>query len=263
MIILVLYVDDLLIMGEDNLIVKCKQDLAAEFDMKDLGLLHYFLGLDVWQKKNYIFLNQEKYTTDILTRFGMMECKPLATPMETNLHKLKIEAEDSEPTDPTLYRQIVGSLMYLVNTHPNICYVTNVLSHFMCEPKKIHLMAAKHILRYLRGTIGLGLKYENVEIQLEGYSDSDWAGSTTDRKSTTGCCFSLGSAMISWFSRKQSAVAQSSTEAEYMAASMGAREAVWLRKLLFGLFGKTLNSTIIHCDNQSCIKLSVNPIFHN
>ncbi|XP_057826547.2 uncharacterized mitochondrial protein AtMg00810-like [Cryptomeria japonica] len=155
-----------------------------------------------------------------------MECKPLSTPMETNLHKLKVEAEESEPIDPTLYREIVGSLMHLVNTRLDICYATNVVSHFMCEPKKIHLMAAKHILRYLRGSIGFGLNYEQVEINLQGYSDFDWAGSTTDRKSTTGCCFNLGSAMISWFSRKQSAVALSSTEAEYMAASMGAREAI-------------------------------------
>ncbi|XP_059073404.1 uncharacterized mitochondrial protein AtMg00810-like [Cryptomeria japonica] len=263
MIILVLYVDDLLITGEDNLIDKCKKDLVAEFDMKDMGLLHYFLGLEIIQNKDHIFLSQKKYISDILNRFGMVDCKPLATPMETNLHKLKDEAENSEPADVTLFRQIIGSLMYLVNTRPDICYATNVLSHFMCEPKQIHLVAAKHILRYLKGTSDLGLKYDKTEIQLQGYSDSDWAGSTTDRKSTTGVCFSLGSAVISWFSRKQSAVAQSSTKAEYMAASMGAREAVWLRKLLFDLFGKPLLPTIIHCDNQSCIKLSVNPVFHN
>ena len=121
-------------------------------------------------------------------------------------------------------------------------------------------MAAKHVLRYLRGTIGLGLKYRNVEIKLEGYTDSDWAGCSLNRKSTTGCCFSLGSAMVSWFNRKQPTIALSSTEAEYMS---GASEAVWLRKILFGLFGKKLDSTVIHCDNQSCIKLSANPVFHN
>ena len=169
--------------------------------------------------------------------------------METNLHKLKEEPVHSKSIDPTLYRQIIGSLMYLVNTRPNICYATNILSHFMCEPKKIYLMVAKHILRYLHDTIGLGLKYRNVEIKLEGYTDSDWVGCSLNRKSTTECCFSLGSAMVMWFSRKQPTVALSSTEAKYMAASMGAREAVWLRKLLFGLFGKKLDSTMIHCGN--------------
>lgn len=131
------------------------------------------------------------------------------------------------------------------------------------RPKDKAVVSSKWLFKIKYGTIGLGLKYENVEIQLQGYFDSDWAGNSIDRKSTTGCCFSLGSAMISWFNRKQSAIAQSSTEAEYMAASMGARKAVWLRKLLVGLSGKPLNPTMIHCDNQSCIKFSVNPVFHN
>ncbi|XP_057830103.2 uncharacterized mitochondrial protein AtMg00810-like [Cryptomeria japonica] len=218
-------------MGEDHLIIKCKQDLASEFDMKDLGFLHYFLGLEVWQEENYIILNQGKYTIDILNRFGMMDIKPMSAPMETNLHKLKDAASKSELVDPTLYRQIIGSLMYLVNTWPDIFYATNTLSQFMCKPRKIYLVAVKHIMRYLRGTIGLGLKYDNVEICLHGYSDSDWAGSVVDRKSTSGCCFSFRSAMIAWFSRKQPSVAQSSTKAEYIAALMGAQEAVWSRKL--------------------------------
>lgn len=133
----------------------------------------------------------------------------------------------------------------------------------MCEPKEIHLVVAKHILRYLRGTIGYGLKYKNIDLDLHGYSDSNWLRSVIDRKSTSRCCFSLGSLMISWINRKQSSVAQSSTEAEYIVASMGSREAIWLWKLLVGLFGEPLNPTIIHCDNQSCIKLSVNPVFHD
>lgn len=124
-------------------------------------------------------------------------------------------------------------------------------------------MAAKHILRYLRGTIGLGIRYDQVEINVHGFSDFDWADSSTNRKSTSGCCFSLGSGMIYWFSRKESSVALSSTEAEYIASSLGAKEVVWLRTLLFDLFKKSLKPTIIYCDNQSCIKLLVNPVFHN
>ena len=143
MIILVLYVDDLLITSEEHLIKKCKQELTTEFEMKDLGLLHYFLELEVWQQDNCIILNQGKYTIDILTKFGMMECKPAATPMEINLHKLKDEMNKYEAADPTYYRQIIGSLMYLVNTHPDIFYATHTLSQFMCAPKKIHLHVAK------------------------------------------------------------------------------------------------------------------------
>ncbi|XP_059068493.1 uncharacterized mitochondrial protein AtMg00810-like [Cryptomeria japonica] len=181
--------------------------------MKDLGLLHYFLGLEVWQQTVGIILNQGKYTIDILKRFGMMDCKPMSTLMETNLHKLREAGASSESVDSTLYRQMIESLMYLINTRPDIFYVVNALSRFMCEPKQLHIVAPKHILRYLRGTIGYGLKYKEVDLNLYGYTNSDWAGSVVDRKSTSRCCFSLGSAMISWFSRKQSSVAQSSTEA--------------------------------------------------
>ncbi|XP_059067748.1 secreted RxLR effector protein 161-like [Cryptomeria japonica] len=164
----------------------------------------------------------------------------MSTPMETNLHKLKEAAAESILADPTLYRHIIGSLMYLVNTRPDICSAVNALSRFMCEPQEMHLVVAKHILRHLQGTIGYGLKYKNVDLNLHGYSDSDWAISVTNRKSTLGCCFNLGSTMISWICRKQSSVAQSSTEAKYIAASLGAREAVWLQKLLVGLFAKSI-----------------------
>ena len=132
----------------------------------------------------------------------MLECRPMSTPMETNLHKLKEAAVNSEFADLTHYRQIIGSLMYFVKTRPNIYYAVNAISQFTCEPKEIHLVAAKHILRYLQGTIGYGLKYENTDLDLHGYSNSDWVGSVTDLKSTSRCCFSLGSAMISWISKK-------------------------------------------------------------
>ena len=110
----------------------------------------------------------------------MMECKPVATPMEVNLHKLKDDMNKSKPADPTYYRQIIGSLMYLVNTCPDICYATHTLSQFMCAPKKIHLHVAKYILRYLKGTTGMGIKYDRDNIELHGYSDSDWARSSVE-----------------------------------------------------------------------------------
>ena len=128
----------------------------------------------------------------------------------------------------------------------------------------MHWVAAKHVLRYLRGTVGYGLRYtSNSDLTLVSYLDSDWAGSEDDRKSNFGCCFSLGSAMVSWFSRKQSTVALSTTEAEYIAACMAAREAICLRKLLAGLSGQSLEPTVIHCDNQSCVKMSINPVQHD
>jgi hypothetical protein len=239
----------------------CKQDLASEFEMKDIGLMHYFLGLEVWQQPGEIFLGQGKYVVDILRRFGMGDCKPMTTPMITNLKKLS--ASDSELVDPTLYRQLIGSLMYLVNTRPNICFVVNTLSQFMVEPRQVHWIAAKHVLRYLHGTMEYGLRYVRGDgVQLQGYTDSDWAGSAVDRKSTSGCCFNLGSTMISWFNRKQTSMALSSRGRVY-GSSMASCEAIWLRKLLTGLFDQELEPMVIYCDNQSCIKLSKNPVFHD
>ena len=203
--------------------------------MKDLGHMHYFLGLEVWQNPGEICLSQGKYAVEILKRFGMMDCKSMTTTMTTN-PKLLCDTS-SEIVDATLYRQMIGLLIYLTNTRPDICFVVNTLSQYMVEPRHVHLIAAKHVMRYLKGTIEYGIKYDaDCEFRLQGYSDSDWVGSVTDRKSTSRCCFNLGSGMISWFNREQTIAALSTTEAEYMAACLACTEAVWLRKLLLGLF---------------------------
>jgi hypothetical protein len=192
----------------------------------------------------------------------MGDYKPMSTPMITNWKKL--HASDSKLVDPTLYRQLIGSLMYLVNTRPDICFAVNTLSQFMVEPRRVHWVSAKHVLRYLQGTVDYGLDYVRGDgVRLAGYADSDWAGSASDRRSTSGCCFGFGSAIVSWLSRKQKSVALSSAEAEYMAANLASCEALWLRKLLCGLFDAELSPTVIYCDNQSCIKLTENPVFHD
>eukprot|EP00253_Pinus_taeda_P024424 PITA_24424 len=222
LLILLLYVDDLFLIGSSRLIKDYKKNLAIEFDMKDLGQMHYFLGLEVWQQK-----------------------------------------EDKD-VDPTLYRQLIGSLMYLVNTRPNICYAVNTLSQFMVEPKRVHWATTKYVLRYIQGRIEHGLLYsQGNDIRLSGFTDADWVGSSVDRKSTIGYCFNIGSGMTSWCSRKQKSMALSSVEAEYMAVSTSSCEAIWLRKLLVNLFRSRMDATRILCDNQSCIKLSENPIFHD
>ena len=134
----------------------------------------------------------------------------------------------------------------------------------MVELRHVHLIAAKHVLRYLKGTIDYGLRYVvDCEFGLVGYTNSDWASSVTNRKSTLGCCFSLGSTMILWRSRKQASMALSTTEAEYIVACSVSSEAVWIQKMLSGLFDLEIDATCIYCDNQSCIKLSENPVFHD
>ena len=141
--------------------------------------------------------------------------------------------------------------MFLVNTRQDICFAVNTLSQQMVEPHHFHWVGAKNLLRYLRGTINHGLRYTAGSVILWGYTDADWAGSVVDRKSTSGCCFNLGSASISWMSRKQKSMALSTAEAEYIAASMACCEAVWLRKLFSELFEHVIDTTVIFCDNQS------------
>jgi hypothetical protein len=263
-LILVLYVDDLFLTDSERLIVECKRVLDYEFEMKDLGMMHYFLGLEVWQSTDEIFPSQGKYTVEILKKFGMTDCKSMPTPMVMNLKKMNEASSDSGEIDPHLYRWLIGSLMYLVNTRPNICYAVSVLSEFMSQSRQTHWIAMKHVLRYLRGTFGYGLRYaSSVDMRLQRYVDVYWAGSAVDRKSTYGCCFTLGSAMVSWCNRKKTYVALSTTKADCIALCVAFCEAMWLRKLLADLFGHDMDSTIIHYDNQSCVKLFENHVFHN
>ena len=153
--------------------------------------------------------------------------------------------------DPTLYRQLIGLLMYLVNTRLDLSFAINTLSEFIVEPKRVHWTVAKHILRYLAGTVDYGLDYTRFDgVGLVGFTDSNWAGSVSNRKSTSGCCFNLGSAVVSWFSKKQNSVSLSSAEAEYMASIQASCEALWLRKLMVDLFGHELRPTVIHCKSE-------------
>ena len=150
LLIIVLYVDDLILTGDEQLILSCKADLEKEFEMKDLGLLHYFLGLEIWQRSDGLFVSQGKYAREILEKFNMQGCKPIDTPLPGGWRKE--DATSTEVVDATIYRQLVGSLMYLVNTRPDICYAVNQLSQAMVKPTKLFWKVGKHVLRYLRGT---------------------------------------------------------------------------------------------------------------
>jgi len=199
----------------------------------------------------------------LLERCGMVDCKSVTTPIELNFKKLCGNVAGPRLVNPSEYCQHVGALMFLVNSHPNICFAVNMLSQFMVEPHCIHWIAATNLLRYLRGTIQYGMRYTAGNLRLHGYSNADWASSVVDHKSTFGRCFSLGSASISWMSRKQKSVALSTIETEYIATSMACCEAIWLRKLFSELFEHVLDTTMISCDNQSGIHLSENPVFHD
>ena len=153
--ILLLYVDDLFLTGEEKLVLDSKRKLITEFEMKDLGMMHYFLGLEVWQKPSEIMLSQGKYVVEILKRFEMMDCKSMTTPMTTNL-KLFGDTT-SETVDDTLYRKMIGSLMYFTNMRPDIFFAVNTLNRYIIELRHVHLIVAKHVLRYPKGTIDYGI----------------------------------------------------------------------------------------------------------
>ena len=152
---------------------------ATDFEMKDIGLMHYFLGMEVWQEDESVFLGQGKYAHDILHRFQMLDCWPMATPMTTNFWKLM--ALESELVDVTLYCQLIGSLMYLVNTRPDLSFAVNSLCQFMVEPRRVHWIAAKHVMRYIATTVDYGLHYIRGDgVRLVGYSYFDWVGCASD-----------------------------------------------------------------------------------
>jgi hypothetical protein len=168
----------------------------------------------------------------------------MPTLMVMYLKKMNEASIDSGEIDLHLYRQLIGSLMYLVNTKPDICYAVNVLSQFMSQPRQTHWITTKHVLRYLQGTIGYGLRYaSSVDMRLQGYAVADWARSAVDLKRTSSCCFTLRSALVSWCSRKQNSVALRTAKAEYIALSVAMREAVWLCKLFADLFDHEMDST--------------------
>lgn len=261
-IIISLYVDDLMVTGNDQrLIQKLKQNLMQMFEMTDLGEMAFFLGMEVNQIPGEIFICQKKYVREILKRFRMEECKSIATPMN---QKEKLSRSDgSALADNAFYRSLVGCLMYLTATRPDILFPVSVLSRFLHCASEVHMTAAKRVLRYLKGTSSYGVKYGRCQkFELYGFSDSDWAGSVDDMKSTSGYCFSLGSACFSWSSKKQDIVAQSTAEAEFVAATGAVNQAIWLRKLLDDLGYRMEKETKISMDNQAALAISKNPVFH-
>ena len=262
LIILVLYVDDIILTGSDpNLINHVKSSLKKKFEMTDLGHLHYFLGLQVLQSQEGIFLSQSKYACDILRHFHMEDCKPAPSPFQSRV-KLSVSCTSPE-VDATLYRQLVGKLLYLTHTRPDLSFVVGLVAHFMQNPRESHWKAAKRILHYVRGTIQFGIHYSaKAAPLLVGFTDSDWAGDPDDRKSTVGYVFTLGSGPITWACKKQAAISLSSAEAEYRGAVEASKEALWLRQILSEFGFEQQHPTTLWCDNQSAIQLCKDPVQH-
>uniref|UniRef100_A0ACD5X227 Uncharacterized protein n=1 Tax=Avena sativa TaxID=4498 RepID=A0ACD5X227_AVESA len=263
-LLLGVYVDDLIVTGASaREIAKFKIEMQGTFKMSDLGLLSYYLGIEVKQTPGEITLGQAAYAGKLLEKAGMGDCNPVHVPMEP---RLKLSKESSNPpVDVTFYRSIVGSLRYLVHTRPDITFTVGYISRFMEKPTTQHMATVKHLLRYIAGTRNYGCRYVKDKDggKLIGYSDSDMAGDIDDRKSTSGVLFMLGRNPVTWQSQKQKVVALSSCEAEYIAATTAACQGVWLGRLLGDLLGKKDDIATIFVDNKSAIQLCKNPVFHD
>eukprot|EP00253_Pinus_taeda_P020410 PITA_20410 len=247
--------------NDDYLIENFKSVIKEEFEMTYMGLLRYFLGIKVDQNKNGIFISQAKYVNEVLGRCDMQDNKVAITP---TLMGLKLSKEDSNKDfDPSVYKSIVGSLIYLTATRPDITHAVSLISKFMERPKETHWQATKRILRYVKGTKRYGIFYTVSKcLDLVGYTDSDWARSVDDRKSTSDYVFHIGTGAISWASKKQPIVALSIAEAKYMATTAAACQAVWMRRMLRSLCQEQATATVIFCDNSSAIAISKNSVFH-
>ncbi|PNX68838.1 putative copia-type protein, partial [Trifolium pratense] len=223
--------------------------------MTDLGQMRYFLGVELTLGKHGIFVNQQKYAKEILSRFGMEMYNVVNSPIVPGCKVSKDEI--GKQTDATKYKQIVGCLMYLLATRPDLAFSVCLIARYTDKPTDMHLTAAKRILRYLKGTMSLGILYKRgIEIQLQGWTDSDYVGDIDDRRSTSSYIFKHGSSAISWSSKKKPIVTLSTTEAEFVAAASCACQVVWLKKVLHQLGRAQEKSTVIFCDNNSSIKLS-------
>nr|KYP56105.1 Copia protein [Cajanus cajan] len=257
-----IYVDDIIFGATNDYLCKeFSNDMQSEFEMSMMGKLNFFLGLQIRQTKNGIFINQSKYCKELLKRFGMENAKSMATPMSTTCYLDKDEVGKS--IDVKKYRGMIGSLLYLFASRPDIMFSVCLCARYQSYPKESDLSAVKRIVRYLLGTTNLGLWYpKNMPFNLVGYSDSDFAGCKTDRKSTSGTCHFIGSTLVSWHSKKKNSVALSTAEAEYIAAGSCCAQILWMKQQLSD-FGLSLDHIPIKCDNTSAINLSKNPVLHS
>ncbi|GJZ50070.1 putative ribonuclease H-like domain-containing protein [Tanacetum coccineum] len=235
--------------------------MKSRFQMSSMGELTFFLGLQVKQKPDGIFISQDKYVAEILKKFDFASVKTASTPIETQ--KPLVKDEEASDVDVHLYRSMIGSLMYVTASRPDIMFAVCACSRFQVTPKTSHLSAVKRIFRYLKGKPKLGLWYpRDSTFDLESYSDSDYAGANLDRKSTTGGCQFLGRRLITWQCKKQTIVATSTTEAEYVAAASCCGQVLWIQNQMLD-YGFNFMNTKIYIDNESTICIVKNPVYHS
>ncbi|CAJ2678277.1 unnamed protein product [Trifolium pratense] len=259
---LLVYVDDIVLAGNCLAEIQVtKSKLHEAFGIKDIGVLKFFLGLEVAHSEQGITLCQRKYCLDLLNETGNLGCKPSSIPMDPS-HRP--HHDDSTPHENiTEYRALVGKLLYLTSTRPDIAFPVQQLRQFLDAPTSLHFKAAHKVLRYLKGNPGTGLFFpRNSSLQLSGFSDADWGGCPDSRRSITGYCFFIGQSLVCWKSKKQLTVSKSSSEAEYRALASTTCELQWLTYLLRDLQIHTDKLSTLYCDSQSALHIASNPVFH-
>lgn len=267
-VIMAIYVDDMLWFSNNSEMLKKEKDMIAErFKVDDLGEVKYVLGMVIERnrKTRTLSISQPKYLEGILKRFGMDQCKPVTTPMETGM-KFESLSKDETPVETQRYQMAIGCLTYAATaTRPDISSAVGILSKFMSRPSVVHWQGVKRILRYLKGTLDYGLLFTATSSDpvLSGYSDADWGGDIETRRSTSGYVFQIQNNTVSWRSKRQTSVSRSTTEAEYIALSLASQEIVWLRRLLSNIGTQQDEPSIVFEDNQGAIELTKNPKFHN
>jgi histone deacetylase 1/2 len=263
-IYVLVYVDDIVVASSSpDATEALLRDLQKEFALKDLGDLHYFMGIEVKRNQSGLILSQERYATNILARSGMDKCKAIDTPLSSTEKLSAIQGDTLGPGDATKYRSLVGALQYLTLTRPNISFAINKVYQFLHAPTTVHWSVVKRILRYIRGTLSLGLKIGVSKYMIvSAFSDADWAGCVDDRRSTGGFAVFRDDNLVSWSARKQATVSRSSTETEYKSLVNATAEMIWVQKLLTELGISHPPMARLWCDNLGAKYLSANPVFH-
>ncbi|KAL5569251.1 hypothetical protein UlMin_025826 [Ulmus minor] len=272
---LLVYVDDIIITGPNTRIIdSLKCFLHSQFKLKDLGSLKYFLGLEIAKSAKGIVLSQRHYTLQLLEDTGYLACKPASVPMDP---KVQLSAVTGDLlTDISQYRRLIGRLLYLTLSRPDITFAVHKLSQFMAQPRLPHLKAVHHLLRYLKSNPGQGLFFSSSSslqlrafsdaasssLKLKAFSDSDWGSCLDTRRSVTGFCIFIGDSLVSWKAKKQTTVSRSSAEAEYRALASTTSELVWIQQLLKDFQVDVSSPALLFCDNQAAVHIATNPIFH-
>lgn len=272
-VVVLVYVDDMLVAGNDlRLIEQTKEELHAKFKIKDLGQLRFFLGIEFSRSSKGILMNQRKYALELIEELGLTGAKPSWTPLDPNMKLTTAEVDkaggvtgDHTLTDIGSYQRLIGRLLYLTMTRPDISFAVQTLSQFLQNPKKSHMEAAIKVVKYVKREPAVGiLMSSKKENKLVAYCDADWAGAAcpNTRRSVTGFVIKHGDSLISWRSKKQATISRSSAESEYRSMASTVSELVWLAAL-FKELGEELKMPVdLFCDSKAALQIAANPVYH-